>query len=130
MLALDTNVLARLIVRDDEAQFTRATALMSEPRVFVGTTVLLETAWLLRKVYRLPKAEVVTALRRLIGLPNVELDHRARVERALGWATQGMDVADAFHLAGAEEADALASFDRPLARQASALGASPPVREP
>ncbi len=130
MLALDTNVLARFIVRDDEGQFERAAAVMREPELFIGMTVLLETAWLLLKLYRLPATEVTTALSRLIALPNVRLAQRARVERALGWARAGMDVADAFHLADAEEARALASFDEALARRASALGASPAVVAP
>ena len=130
MLAVDTNVIARFVLRDDEAQYVRAFAIMAEPRLFVGATVLLETAWMLRKIYGLSKPDVLAALIAVARLPNVELEHRPRTERALAWAEGGMDVADAFHLSSAEEAQAFASFDRALARQADALGASPPVREP
>ena len=130
MQALDTNVLACVILRDDEAQFQRATKAMSAPDLFVPVTVLLETAWLLSKSYRLPKTEVVAALQGVTALPNVRVDRAPEVDTALNWAAAGMDVADALHLALSREADSLLSFDHPLARQADRLGASPRVVEP
>ena len=67
MLGLDTNVLVRYLVRDDEAQFDKARKLIKrelagDRRVFVSHLVLLETEWVLRCRYGLSKALVVETL--------------------------------------------------------------------
>ena len=66
MIGLDTNVLVRFLVRDDEAQFERARRLIrraagtGEP-VLIGLLVMLETEWVLRSRYNLPKTEILAA---------------------------------------------------------------------
>ena len=62
MLGLDTNVLVRYLVRDNEAQFERARRLIRRTAaaegVFVSLLVLQETEWVLRSRYDLSKAEI------------------------------------------------------------------------
>lgn len=64
MLGIDTNVLVRFLVRDEERQFARAQRLLrreaerGEP-VFVSHLVLLETEWVLRSRYGLSKAQIL-----------------------------------------------------------------------
>ena len=66
MIGLDTNVLVRFLVRDDEMQFARARRLLQretgkgEP-VLINLLVLLETEWVLRSRYALSKSEIVGA---------------------------------------------------------------------
>ncbi len=49
MLAIDTNVIVRYLVADDREQARRARELIDGGRVFIATTVLLETEWVLRR---------------------------------------------------------------------------------
>jgi predicted nucleic-acid-binding protein len=49
VLAIDTNVIIRYLTRDDAEQFAKANALIGAEDVFVCTTVLLETEWVLRR---------------------------------------------------------------------------------
>ena len=51
MRAIDTNVLVRALVRDDTTQSARAEALLSEHRIFIPVTVMLELEWVLRSRY-------------------------------------------------------------------------------
>src|SRR5271165_3450212 len=51
MLAIDTNLVVRYLVGDDPGQAARARSLIDNNDVFVCTTVLLETEWVLRSVY-------------------------------------------------------------------------------
>lgn len=120
MIAIDTNVLVRYLVADEPEQFRRATALIEGEAVFVSSTVALEAEWVLRVSYRLDQAAVLGALRRFADLPTVAFDNM--IILALDWAEQGMDFADALHLAGAAGCDAFASFDRALKRMAAKLG--------
>ncbi len=129
MFAVDTNVIVRYLTADDPGQSKRARAIMDESDVWISTTVLLESEWVLRSVYDFPRTEVASALRRLSGLPHVVLEAPATAATALLWAEQGLDFADALHLAAADGREAFLTFDGRLARAAGTIG-SIPVREP
>ena len=129
MRAIDTNILVRFLANDDAAQAEKARTLLADNDVFVATTVLLETEWVLRGAYALAKGDVLAALRAFSGLPRVTLEDPVRAEKALTWAAQGMDFADALHLAAAEGCEDFVSFDRRLAKAAANVEGRV-VREP
>lgn len=122
MIALDTNVVVRFLVNDEPAQARRARALIEANAVFVPVTVLLETEWVLRGGYRLPRAEVVRLLRGLLGLPKLVTEDPQRIARALGWHAAGIDFADALHLCGSAGAERFATFDDKLVKAGRKLG--------
>lgn len=125
MIAVDTNVVVRLIVADDAVQGQRAARLFAQAsEIFVAKTVLLETAWVLQSAYGFPRDQVAEALRRLAGLPNVLVEDAEQMAAALDLGRTGMDVADALHLAACPEAAPFYTFDRRLIRQAQAAGLS------
>jgi predicted nucleic-acid-binding protein len=53
VIAIDTNVLVRFLVDDDKTQAGIAEALIRANEIFLSRTVLLETEWVLRSVYRI-----------------------------------------------------------------------------
>lgn len=118
MLAIDTNVLVRLLTADHPQQSPKAKELLERETVFVALTVLLETEWVLRSAYGFAPARVIVALRAFAGLRNVVVQDAASLAKALTWAERGMDFADALHLAQAGDCDAFVSFDGRLARAA------------
>ena len=102
MLAIDTNILVRYLTGDHPAQAARARALVEGEDVFVSTTVLLESEWVLRSAYGFSAREVCAALRAFAGLPTVTLEDSALIATALKSAEAGVDFADALHLGRAE----------------------------
>ena len=88
MLALDTNVLVRFLVRDDAEQFERAQRLIrreanaGEP-VCISLLVLLETEWVLRSRYKLGKAEILDTFDELLKAIDLSFEDESSVERAL-----------------------------------------------
>ncbi|MDQ2861616.1 MAG: type II toxin-antitoxin system VapC family toxin [Pseudomonadota bacterium] len=122
MLAIDANVIVLLLTDDHAEQSEKARALIARGKVFVATTVLLETEWVLRYSYRYRAADVLDSLTAFIGLPNVVLEDSALAASALGGMGAGMDFADALHLASAARCDAFVSFDTRLAKAARGLG--------
>src|SRR6266481_9185056 len=94
MLAIDTNLVVRYLVGDDPGQAARARKLIDNNDVFVCTTVLLETEWVLRSVYGFLAAQCAKALADFAGLPRVTLEDAVVTAKALGWMQQGMDFAD------------------------------------
>ncbi len=121
MLAVDTNVIVRYLTRDDAEQFAKADAFIRDEDVYVPTTVLLETEWVLRRGYRFSASRIAAALRAFAGLPTVTLEDPALAAKALDWMERGIDFADALHLAKAEGCEAFISFDRGLAAAANQL---------
>ena len=112
MRAIDANVVVRYLTGDHPEQAARARAVLDAGDVFVGTTVLLESEWVLRSVYGLARTEVAAALRAFAGLPGIELESPAVLAEALDCAEKGMDFADALHLGAAARCEALLTFDR------------------
>lgn len=119
MRAVDTNVVVRYLVADDDDQFMRARAVFAGGDVFVATTVILETEWVLRGAYRFSPAVIVAAFRSIGGLAGVSVEDAEQLNTALRWMAGGMDFADALHLARAKGCDAFISFDRSLAKVAT-----------
>jgi predicted nucleic-acid-binding protein len=119
--AIDTNVIVRFLTGDDPAQTARARKLIEEGDIFVSTTVLLETEWVLRSGYGFATGPLVQALRDFAGLPGVTVEDPQLAARALDWADQGLDFADALHLVRAQDCSAFVSFDRKLAKTAARI---------
>lgn len=122
MIALDTNVIVRVVTRDDPEQTEAARKLLeSAESLWLAKTVLLETEWVLRHAYRLGRDQIAQTFRKLLGYRPLRVEDRATVVRALDWHRAGLDLADALHLASSSEAAHFATFDRKLARQTEQL---------
>jgi len=129
--AVNTNVLARFYLRDDATQGRIAADLLSAGDVFVPKTVVLELEWVLRYVAGQPEDKVTECLAHLIALPGVTVEDRDEIETALGHCRNGIDFADALHLAASKACTELLTFDdRGYARRARKLRLKPPVRVP
>jgi predicted nucleic-acid-binding protein len=100
MLGVDTNVLVRYLIRDDQSQYEKAGRLIDrevsngEP-VLVSMLVLLETEWVLRSRYELAKAEIVTAFSALLDTVDLTFEDEPSVEHAVySWKDSAADFAD------------------------------------
>jgi predicted nucleic-acid-binding protein len=100
MLGIDTNVLVRFLVRDDEAQFEKARKLIrrevgSGDDVFVSLMVLMETEWVLRSRYNLQKTQIMEAISGLLDAAEVQLEDEPAIEETLFiWKDSAADFAD------------------------------------
>lgn len=105
MAALDTNILIRYLVRDDEKQFLQATklirgAIRTGETLYVPVTVLLEVEWVLRTSFSLTKAEVVAAISRLLSAAELSFANETAIESALNlYQTHSADFSDCVHIA-------------------------------
>ena len=130
MRAVDTNVIVRVFAEDDPEQADTADGVLAADAVFLPKTVILEFEWVMRSVYRKPAAAIAAAIERMLETANVQVEDQTAVTRAVAWFRQGMDFADALHLASSGHADAFVTFDVDLRRQAARLGVKPPVVAP
>lgn len=121
MIAIDTNILVRLLTGDNPSQHKASHKLFSTEEIYIPDTVVLETEWVLRAAYDLDAAAVCNALRQVFGLKNVHLSNGRIVAQAIAWCEAGLDFADAFHLALSQDHDALKTFDMDFIKRAKSL---------
>jgi predicted nucleic-acid-binding protein len=122
VIAVDTNVLVRLLVADNIAQFRVSQKLFEVEQIYVPDSVVLETEWVLRAAYELSSTQICGALRGLFGLPNVHLRNDRQISQIIVWYESGLDFADAFHLALSAEQSSLKTFDIDFIKRAKKLG--------
>jgi predicted nucleic-acid-binding protein len=97
---VDTNVLVRYLVRDDQVQYEKARRLIDreankgEP-VLVSLLVLLETEWVLRSRYEFAKADLIAALSALLDTTDLVVEDEPSVENAIySWKDSTVDFSD------------------------------------
>ncbi len=93
-VTVDTNVLVRAVVRDDLAQASVATKVLTDAELIaIALPCLCEFVWVLRRVYDFQPVDAVTAIRVLLATANVEMN-RPAVEAGLSVLEAGGDFAD------------------------------------
>ena len=119
MRAVDTDVLVRLVTRDDPRQVTAAEAFVARG-AWVSHIVLVETIWVLVSVYELDARAVATALDMLLNHRDLTVQDAETVVAALDRyrAKPGATFSDCLVLEVARKAGhlPLGTFDRNLAR--------------
>jgi predicted nucleic-acid-binding protein len=113
-MTADTNILVRVIVRDDLAQAEIALKLLERAdAVFIPLPSLCEFAWVLERTYGLSRALISASIQKIVQRGNVETDARM-VSAGLRVFDEGGDFADGVIAAAgvAMGADVFVSFDR------------------
>lgn len=127
MRALDTNVLVRAFVQDDQAQAQRALTCLNDQTVYVPVTVILELEWVLRSRYGFSARTIADAIEKIAVLENAVVGEQDAVAAAAAKLRRGWDFADALHHSLAIGCDEFVTFDTNLAKRADRAPASPPV---
>ncbi|RWB68282.1 MAG: PIN domain-containing protein [Mesorhizobium sp.] len=93
-VSLDTNVLLRLIVGDDEAQQqTAAETLERAELVAISVQALGEFVWVLDRSYQVARPDISVSIRRILDMRNV-VANRPTIEAGLAVLDAGGDFAD------------------------------------
>ncbi|HEY4344067.1 MAG TPA: type II toxin-antitoxin system VapC family toxin [Parvibaculum sp.] len=105
MKGVDTNVLVRFLIRDDERQAqialeAIAKAVETGEALAISLLVLLETEWVLRSVYRFEKRSVIDVFTSLLESRDVRIESEEALEEALlHYESGGADFADCLFVA-------------------------------
>jgi len=116
MIAIDTNVLLRLMVGDEADQARRAKAVVDDAlrassEVVISPIVLAEFVWTLRRSYKLSARDVAAHLERLLTVPSIRIVDRDVVVTAVADYRRGpADFSDYLIAAYAEREGALSVF--------------------
>lgn len=119
MLAVDTNVLVRLVARDDADQVPAAEEFVSKG-AWVSHLVLAETLWVLDSVFELSREQIATTVDMLLSHRDLTIQDADVVTSALGHyrSRTAVEFSDCLVLEIARKAGHLpvATFDRNFAK--------------
>jgi len=126
MKAVDTNILLRYVLRDDEGQFARAAAFFrtrtAQDPAFVSLVVLAEFAWVLRQRYRFSRTDIRSLVETLMEAAEIVLEDETMLAAVLAEAERG-DLADHLIAYSARRAgcDSTVTFDTEAARRVPSM---------
>ena len=120
MKALDTNVLIRFLVRDDERQAEIIYRIFKQAEsdkevLFVPLLVVLETVWVLESVYKIPRQEILDSINELILMPILEFETQSAIMSFVSSARESkMDLSDLLiaHSARFSGCECVFTFDK------------------
>lgn len=118
-IAIDTNILVRLFVNDDEAQQNAAVELLEQAEsVVIPTTVLIETVWVLNRSYKIPLADILALLRDFISSVPKLVVQENEIEAGFAVMARNGDFADGINAfcGGILGAEQFVTFDKQAAK--------------
>lgn len=124
MRAVDTNVLVRFLVQDDEKQAQIATQLLADAEadkqpLFVSNVVVLEMMWVLKSAYEVPRDEILDSLSELLSMVALEFQDSLSIRDFVSSAQHNTyDLADLLicHVARGKGYDTTLTFDKKAAK--------------
>ncbi|MBS9779959.1 MAG: type II toxin-antitoxin system VapC family toxin [Moraxellaceae bacterium] len=100
MIALDTNVLVRLLVRDDEIQYQKTLTFLTnieqeKKQAFISVLVILEVIWVLGNHYNINRIDIITKLLELLNIPTFHFENPQGIKELLNNAkSNNYDLSD------------------------------------
>ena len=115
MIVLDANYILRYFLRDDEAMFLQAKAVIGQKACLLLTEVMDEVVYVLQGVYKVPKKEIVQVLADLVSLSSVSMYESKSVmfETLRLFGSDNLDFVDCCFCALKERYE-VKSFDKKL----------------
>lgn len=123
LIGIDTNVIVRYLIRDDEEQYAAAAALMESLTEttpgFLTSVTMAEIYWVLQRTYKIPRAVALSRIRQLLEVGVLEFDDGEGIVQALELAEEGADLADALMQTTFQQfgATAAVTFDKDASRR-------------
>ncbi|KAA3617303.1 MAG: PIN domain-containing protein [Calditrichaeota bacterium] len=124
MTGIDTNLLVRFLVNDDEIQAKEVLRIFKNAErkkdyFFVSILVTLELIWVLKAVYNLPREQIVLAIESLISMPILKLEKLDAIHKMVSESKQKSNdlsdllIAHCSFLSGCEK---ILTFDKRAAK--------------
>ncbi len=99
VVAIDTNIIIRLAMRDNEPQYQKVIALLQQHQLYISRTVQLETEWVLRSRYKRAVVEIADFFSLLLQKNQIICENEQALMNAICCYRLGADFADALHWA-------------------------------
>ena len=94
-IVIDTNIVLRYLLSDDEKQSAEAATTIENNTVFIPNEVICEVCYVLDSVYNAPKNEIKNAVQVLLDSDNIKFDNKQIIKQAFSlFASKKFDIVD------------------------------------
>lgn len=95
MILVDTNIILRYLLNDNEQLSSEAIKIISNNEIFIPTEVIVEVCYVLKKVYNVEKEKILEVVKSLINMENITFNNEKTIELAFEmYANNNIDIVD------------------------------------
>ena len=95
MIIIDTNIILRYLLNDNEELNQKATEIIDNNDIFIPTEVIIEASYVLNKVYKVEKDKIYEAVEELLNIENINFQNGNTIRLAFkSYAKKSLDIVD------------------------------------
>ena len=95
MKIVDTNIILRFLLKDDEEQSPKSLAIIKNNEIFILNEVFVEAIYVLRSIYKFPRDEINDIVQILLDEENVVFQNKDIIETTIStYTAKNLDVVD------------------------------------
>lgn len=95
MIIVDTNILLRYLLDDNEELSSKAIEIIDNNEIFIPTEVIVEASYVLKKVYNVEKEKIYEAIKLLLDMDDVNFQNKNTIELAFKiYSEKNLDIVD------------------------------------
>lgn len=123
MRIVDTNIILRFLLKDDEKQSPESLAIINNNEIFIPNEVFVEAIYVLRTVYKFPKEEINNIIQDLLSEENVVFQNKDVIETTIStYVAKNIDIVDCMLYAYKKcESHDIETFDKDLKKLLNSL---------
>lgn len=118
MIIVDTNVILRYLLQDNEELSSKAIEIIDNNEIFIPTEVIVEVSYVLKKVYNVEKDKIFETIKLLLDMENIKFKNKKTIEVAFKiYSEKNLDIVDCILYAyNKVEKFEIKSFDKKLCK--------------
>ena len=95
MITVDTNIILRYLLNDNEKLNKEAVQIIDNNDIFIPTEVIVEVSYVLNKVYKVEKSEILDVVLQLLNMDGINFRNNETIELAFKtYAKKNLDIVD------------------------------------
>ena len=95
MIIVDTNIILRYLLNDDEKLSSEAINILENNEIFIPTEIIVEVCYVLKKVYNIEKEKIFEVIKSLISMENINFENEKTIELAFKtYSENNLDIVD------------------------------------
>ena len=116
MIIVDTNIILRYLLQDNEELGKRAIEIVDNNEIFIPTEVIVEASYVLKKVYNVEKEKIYEAIKLLLDMEEVNFQNKETIKLAFKiYSENSLDIVDCMLFAyNRNENYSIKTFDQKL----------------
>jgi len=95
VITVDTNIILRYLLNDNEKLNKEAVQIIDNNDIFIPTEVIVEVSYVLNKVYKVEKSEILDVVLQLLNMDGINFRNNETIELAFKtYAKKNLDIVD------------------------------------